>query len=93
MFKIALDNLRLLCFNDDEKVSRVRLAIQNNSSRFATEDYSETQRLKAKCVTRTKKADELDRARKQKVIEYKRRHMNDDRVKDVIIPTYTGEFI
>lgn len=89
LFTIALDGLRLYCFDDDEKIIKVNMAIQNNSAKFATEDFEETRRLKAKLTTRSKTADNLDRARKQKVVQYKMKHLDDPRVASVVIPTFT----
>lgn len=92
LFTTVLEGLRLYCFNDDEKIIKVRMAIQNNSSKFATEDFEETRRLKAKLTTRSKTADNLDRARKQKAVQHKMKHPEDSRVANVVIPTFT-EFL
>ena len=78
-----LDNLRLYCLDDVDKVGKVKLAIQNNSSKFATEDYDETRRLRNKLVTRESKAQSLDRSRQQKVIMAKMKNPNDPRLVDV----------
>jgi hypothetical protein len=78
-----LDNLRLYCLDDVDKVGKVKLAIQNNSSKFATEDYDETRRLRNKLETRESKAQSLDRSRQQKVIMAKMKNPNDPRLVDV----------
>jgi hypothetical protein len=78
-----LDNLRLYCLDDIDKVGKVKLAIQNNSSKFATEDYDETRRLRNKLETRESKAQSLDRSRQQKVIMAKMKNPNDPRLVDV----------
>lgn len=82
-FCIILDNLRLFCLDDIDKVGKVKLAIQNNSSKFATEDYDETRRLKSKLETRESKAQSLDRSRQQKVIMAKMKNPNDPRLADI----------
>lgn len=92
-FCIALENLRLFCFDDIEKVSRVRTAIQTNANRFATEDYAETNKLKARLETRETMAKSLDRTRKQKVETEKMRNPDDDRLKDVVIVRRVGVVI
>ena len=48
MFELCLKNLRLLCLNDQDKLTKVQLAIQNNSGKLATEDFDESRRIKAK---------------------------------------------
>ena len=85
-FNIMLDSLRLYCLDDDDKVSKVKLAIQNNSDKFATEDFSETAKIRAKMETRESLASDYDRSRYQKVVQYKMRHKNDPLVQDVEIP-------
>lgn len=82
-FCIILDNLRLLCLDDSEKVTKVKLAIQNNSNKLATEDYAETAQLKQKLETREHKASSLDRSRKAKVMKAKNLHPNDEKLKNI----------
>lgn len=62
-FKIVLENLRLYCLNDSEKISKVKLAIQNNYKYFATEDYAETRRLATKSEDRESAARSADHFR------------------------------
>lgn len=92
-FSIILDNLRLLCFDDDDKVMRIRLAIQNNATKFAAEDFEETRKLKAKSETRETMAASLDRSRKLRVQQYKIQHPNDERVKNVESLTIGKNFL
>ena len=82
-FCVILDNLRVYCLDDADKVNKVRLAIQNNSNKFATEDFEETKKIKAKLETRESKAKSLDRARMQKVIMEKMKNPNNPKLKDV----------
>lgn len=85
-FNAMLDSLRLYCLDDDDKVSKVKLAIQNNSDKFASEDFAETAKIKSKMETRESLASDYDRSRYQKVVQYKLRHKNDPLVADVEIP-------
>ena len=85
-FDLALNNLRLFCLSDDEKVSRVLNAIQHNYLYFATEDYNETRALKSKLETRDSKATSLDHSRKSRVLSEKIKNPNDPRLKDVQLP-------
>ena len=85
MFNILLNNLRLFCFDDREKVNKVRTAIQNNSAKFAYESFEETRMLQARNETRESMAKSLDRSRKQRVEVFKKSNPNDERVSDVII--------
>ena len=87
-FELALNNLRLFCLNDDEKVSRVLNAIQHNYLYFATEDYNETRTLKSKLETRDTKANSLDHSRKSRVLAEKLKNPNDPRLKDVKLPKF-----
>jgi len=82
-FCVILDNLRVYCLDDSEKVNKVKLAIQNNSNKFATEDFEETRKIKGKLETRESKANSLDRARMQKVLMEKMKNPNNPRLKDV----------
>lgn len=82
-FYIMLDSLRLFCLNDIEKVAKVKLAIQNNYSKFATEDFAETKRLKDSLRTREDVAKHNDRSRKLAVIKEKQRHPNNPKIVNV----------
>lgn len=82
-FNIVISNFRLFCLNDNDKVAKVLLAIQNNYKYLATEDYDETKKLKAKLESRQSMADSLDHARKSRVIAQKLKTPNDPRLKDV----------
>lgn len=82
-FCIILDNLRLFCLDDGDKVSKVKLAIQRNSNWFATEDFEETRKIKAKFETRETMAASFDRSRKHRVMQYKQNHPNDERLANV----------
>ena len=84
-FCIILDNLRLFCLDDNDKVGKVKLAIQNNSNKFATEDFEETRRIKGKLETRESKARSLDRARMQKVYMEKMKNPSNKKLKDIKI--------
>lgn len=66
-FRIALENLRLYCLNDSDKVSKVKLAIQNNYKYFATEDYAETRKLRAKQEDRESAAHSADHFRMSRI--------------------------
>ena len=91
-FSIILENLRQFCFDDDDKVSKVRVAIQGNKSVFASEDYSETKKLRNAHESRSEHAKSLDRSRKQRVIEYAKRNPNDMRVSGLCLNvTYTEQ--
>ena len=92
-FCIILDNLRLFCLKDDDKVSKVRLAIQNNSNRFATENFEETSALKRRLETRESVASHRDRSRKADVEKYKRSHPDDPRVADVVLPKKSSNYV
>ncbi len=83
-FSVILENLRQFCFDDEDKVSRVRVAIQGNKNVFATEDFYETKKLRQAHESRSERAKSLDRSRKQRVIEYSRRNPNDIRVAEII---------
>lgn len=82
-FNIVLSNFRLFCLSDDDKLSKVLMAIQNNYKYLATEDYDETKKLKSKLETRQTMADSLDHARRSRVIAQKLRTPNDPRLKNV----------
>jgi DNA-binding Lrp family transcriptional regulator len=82
-FNLVLSNFRLFCLSDDDKLSKVLLAIQNNYKYLATEDYEETKKLKAKLETRQTMADSLDHARRSRVIAQKLKTPNDPRLKNV----------
>jgi hypothetical protein len=84
-FSIALDNLRLYCLDDDDKVAKVKSAIQSNSNKFATEDFEETRKIKAKFETRESMASSFDRSRKMRVEAEKRKNPNNPRLKNVVL--------
>ena len=75
-FCIILKNLRVYCLSDSEKVNKVNQAIQNNSTKFAVEDFEETRKLKSKNETRDSKAASLDRNRMQKCMMEKAKNPN-----------------
>ena len=64
-------------------MNKVKLAIQNNSNKFATEDFEETRKIKGKLETRESKANSLDRARMQKVLMEKMKNPNNPKLRDV----------
>lgn len=66
-FRIALENLRLYCLNDSDKVAKVKLAIQNDYKYFATEDYAETRKLRAKQEDRESAAHSADHFRMSRI--------------------------
>lgn len=82
-FCTVLDGLRVFCFDDRDKVIKVKQAIQNNADYFAREDFNETKKLKDRLESRSGKADSLDRSRKQKVMMEKLKNPNDSRLDDV----------
>lgn len=84
-FSIVLDNLRLYCLDDDDKVAKVKYAIQANSNKFATEDFEETRKIKAKFETRESMANSFDRSRKMRVEAEKRKNPNNPKLKDVVL--------
>lgn len=86
LFALNLDNLRLFCFLDDSKIQKVKMAILNNYSKFATEDFEESKRLKSRFETRESHADDLDRNRKQNVLDAKRKNPNNPLLKDIELP-------
>lgn len=86
LFALNLDNLRLFCFLDDVKVQKVKMAILNNYQKFATEDFEESKRLKARFETRESHADDLDRTRKQNVLDAKRKNPNNPLLQEVELP-------
>ena len=85
VFRQMLANLRLMCLDDSEKVVKISMAIQNNSSKFATEDFEESRKIRAKHESRESMAASFDRSRKHNVMIEKRRHPNDPRLKDVTL--------
>lgn len=84
-FKIVLNNLRLYCLDDIEKVDKVMSAIQSNKSVLATEDFDETRKLKARYETRETMATSMDRSRKLRVEQAKLKNPNDPRLKDIVV--------
>ena len=92
-FTNALDNLRLFCLEDTDKVSKVKAAIQNNSNKLATEDFEETRKLKARFETRQSMADSFDRSRKARVEMQKRKNPNDPRLKNIVVTSKGHNFI
>jgi len=82
-FCVALDGLRVFCFDDRDKVIKVKQAIQNNADYFAREDFLESKKLAERLESRSGKADSLDRSRKQKVMMEKLKNPNDKRLDDV----------
>ena len=87
-FCIILDNLRLLCLDDDDKIVKVKFAIQNDSDKFATEDFDETRKIKAKFETRETMATSFDRSRKSRVMQAKQRNPKDPRLCNVDLPKF-----
>ena len=79
-FKTMLDNLRLFCLDDTEKVAKIKLAIQNNYSRFATEDFSETAKLRESYRSREDVAQHSDRSRKLAVYKEQQKHPNNPKI-------------
>ena len=90
---VALSNLREFCFDDNDKVSKVRAAIQFNRNYFASEDFAESKKLTSTHESRKEKADKLDRSRKQRVIEYATRHSDDPRVSFIIPEDFSKKHI
>lgn len=90
-FNIVLNNLRLFCLNDSDKVSKVNLAIQNNYKYLATEDFAETKRLKSKLETRESAARSADHFRMSMVLAEMKKNPNNPKLKDVSIKA--GEII
>lgn len=84
-FKIILDNLRLYCLDDADKIAKVRLAIQNNSSKFATEDFKESQQIKDRLQTRESLAANGDRTRKLSIIKEKARNPKNPKVANITV--------
>lgn len=82
-FKIMLDNLRIYCFDDNEKVSKIKLAIQNNATKFATEDFAESKRLKDRLQTREQKARQLDAIRRTSIAKEMQKHPDNPKIKGV----------
>ena len=83
MFSAALNNLRLFCMNDDMLVDSVTNSIQNNKPYLIVENYNETKKLKAKCITLESFAKFNEDRRRQDVEDAKRKNPNDSRFKDV----------
>ena len=92
-FSIMLNNLRLFCVDDADKVIRVQMATKNNYNKFATEDYAETARFRERHETRESIADGIDRSRKARVMQHKRRHPDDPRLVDIILERPTGQLV
>lgn len=84
-FKIMLNNLRIFCLDDADKVSKVNMAIQNNSNKFATEDFEETRQIKSRLQTRESVAQHLDRSRKLAVIKEKQKNPTNSRLANVTV--------
>ena len=82
-FELALDNFRLFCLDDDDKITKLKLAIQNNYNKLATEDFAETNKLKARHETREEEAYERDKRRYSAVKQEQRIHPNNELVKGV----------
>lgn len=90
-FKAALENLREFKLNDGDKLEAIRTAIQTNSRKLATEDYSETRRIKASNESRKSRADHRDRSRESEVFAYSKRYPEDERIIGVKFKTYNKE--
>lgn len=84
-FSLILDNLRLFCLDDSEKVARVKLAIQNNSAKFAVEDYKESQQIKDRLQTRESIADHMDMTRKVSILKEKQRNPKNPKIASVSV--------
>jgi hypothetical protein len=84
-FKIMLNNLRLYCLDDSDKVAKVQMAIQNNSNKFATEDFDETRQIKNRLQTREGIASHLDRSRKLTIIKEKNKNPNNEILKNIVV--------
>ena len=84
-FDIMLNNLRVFCLDDADKVSKVNMAIQNNSSKFATEDFEETRQIKSRLQTRESVAQHLDRSRKLAVIKEKQKNPKNKKLIGVVV--------
>jgi predicted RNA-binding protein with PIN domain len=85
MFKTVLDNLRLFCLDDNDKIMKINAAIQNNYSKLATEDFEESRKIKSRNETRETVANRLDRSRKQRVYMEQQKHPKNQMLKDIII--------
>ena len=92
-FEIALNNLRLFCLEDDDKVNKVRFSILADKPYLATEDFEETRKLKARLETRETMATSMDRSRKLRVEQEKLKHPNDPRLKDVVVQQRTPNIV
>lgn len=92
-FCIVLDNLRLFCLKDEDKIAKIKLAIQNNSKKLATENFEETSALKKRMETREGVASHRDRSRKAEVEKFKRLNPNDPRVADIVLPTKKSHYV
>lgn len=84
-FDIMLSNLRIFCLDDADKVSKVNMAIQNNSTKFATEDFEETKQIKSRLQTRESVAQHLDRSRKLAVIKEKQKNPKNEKLIGVTV--------
>lgn len=87
-FKIILDNIRLYCLDDNDKIAKLKAAIQNNSSKVATEDFAESNKIKAKFQTREGIAKSNDNNRKNDFVKEKRRNPNNPLIKDIPMPKF-----
>lgn len=92
-FEIALNNLRLFCLTDDEKVNKVKFSILANKPYLATEDFDETKKLKSRLETRETMATSMDRSRKLRVEQEKLKHPDDPRLKDVVVQKRTPNIV
>ena len=92
-FDVILCNLRLFCLDDTEKVSKVMMATQANRTYFATEDFAETKQLHSRLETRESMANSMDRSRRLRVEQEKRKHPNDPRLKDIVLPQVKKNFV
>lgn len=93
MFELNLNQLRLNCVTDNDKVRSVMNAITGNKNVLSYEDFSETKAMRQKGTSRDSSAKQADSTRKLHVEKHKKMHPNDPLVADVVIETKPHKFV